>query len=57
MLAKLISIMDNPCHPLHEAVGVLSSSFSQELKHPRGKKERFRKSFIVMTIRLYNASH
>ena len=29
MLAKLTSIMDMPRHPLHEAVGALSSSFSQ----------------------------
>ena len=37
-----------------EAVGELSSSFGQRLKHSRRKKERFRRSFFP--ARLYNAS-
>lgn len=56
MLAKLTSIMDNPLHPLHETVSAMSSSFSQRLKHPRCRKERFRRSFIPTAVRLYNAS-
>ena len=56
MLAKLTSIMDNPHHPLHETVSAMSSSFSQRLKHPRCRKERFRRSFIPTEVRLYNAS-
>ena len=55
MFAKITSIMDKPCHPLHEAVGALSSSSSQRLKHPRCK-ECFCRSFILTAIRLYNAS-
>ena len=56
MLAKLTSIMEKPCHSLHESVAGLSSSFSQRLKQPRCKKERFCRSFILKAIRLCNAS-
>ncbi|XP_056908721.1 uncharacterized protein LOC130536643 [Takifugu flavidus] len=54
MLVKLTSIMDTPSHPLHETVGALSSSFSSRLLHPRCKKERYRRSFILTAVRLYN---
>ncbi|KAI3357080.1 hypothetical protein L3Q82_015546, partial [Scortum barcoo] len=40
-LAKLSTIMDNTSHPLHQTVGALSSSFSNRLRHPRCRKERF----------------
>ncbi|KAI3363597.1 hypothetical protein L3Q82_001229 [Scortum barcoo] len=43
-LAKLSTIMDNTSHPLHQTVGALSSSFSNRLRHPRCRKERFRSS-------------
>ncbi|KAI3367290.1 hypothetical protein L3Q82_008333 [Scortum barcoo] len=43
-LAKLSTIMDNTSHPLHQTVGALSSSFSNRLRHPRCRKERFRRS-------------
>lgn len=56
MLVKLTSIMNNPHHPLHEYVSGLSSSFSQRLKHPRCRKERFHRSFIPTAVRLYNSS-
>ncbi|KAI3366512.1 hypothetical protein L3Q82_000642 [Scortum barcoo] len=55
-LAKLSTIMDNTSHPLHQTVGALSSSFSNRLRHPRCRKERFRRSFIPNTIRLFNAA-
>ncbi|KAI3361502.1 hypothetical protein L3Q82_013653 [Scortum barcoo] len=42
-LAKLSTIMDNTSHPLHQTVGALSSSFSNRLRHPRCRKERFRR--------------
>ena len=47
---------DNSHHPLHKTIGALSSSFSQRVKHPHCKKERFRRSFIPMAIIHYNAS-
>ncbi|KAI3352135.1 hypothetical protein L3Q82_020942, partial [Scortum barcoo] len=40
-LAKLSTIIDNTSHPLHQTVGALSSSFSNRLRHPRCRKERF----------------
>ncbi|KAI3377878.1 hypothetical protein L3Q82_009015, partial [Scortum barcoo] len=40
-LAKLSTIMDNTSHPLHQTVGALSSSFSNRLRHPGCRKERF----------------
>lgn len=54
MLAKLISIMDNTSHPLHETVRALSSSFSGRLLHPQCKTERHRRSFIPSAVRLFN---
>ncbi|KAI3352149.1 hypothetical protein L3Q82_020960 [Scortum barcoo] len=41
VLDKLSTIMDNTSHPLHQTVGALSSSFSNRLRHPRCRKERF----------------
>ncbi|KAI3366224.1 hypothetical protein L3Q82_010060 [Scortum barcoo] len=45
-LAKLSTIMDNTSHPLHQTVGALSSSFSNRLRHPRCRKERFHRDEI-----------
>ena len=56
MLAKLLVIMDNVSHPLHETRDKLKSSFSNRLIQPRCLKERHRKSFLPGAIRLYNAS-
>ena len=56
MLAKLLVIMDNVSHPLHETLDKLKSSFSSRLIHPRCLKERHRKSFLPGAVRLYNAS-
>ncbi|KAI3370915.1 hypothetical protein L3Q82_007421 [Scortum barcoo] len=46
-LAKLSTIMDNTSHPLHQTVGALSSSFSNRLRHPRCRKERFPQVYEV----------
>ncbi|KAI3358530.1 hypothetical protein L3Q82_014948, partial [Scortum barcoo] len=54
-LAKLSIFMDTS-HPLHQTVGALSSSFSNRLRHPRCRKERFHRSFIPNTVRLFNAA-
>ncbi|KAI3358105.1 hypothetical protein L3Q82_003113 [Scortum barcoo] len=43
-LAKLSTTMDNTSHPLHQTLGALSSSFSNRLRHPRCRKERFRRN-------------
>ncbi|TWW67116.1 hypothetical protein D4764_02G0001570 [Takifugu flavidus] len=56
MVLKLRTIMDNPSHPLHNTVDKLRSSFSNRLLQPRCSKERYRKSFLLSAIRLYNSS-
>ena len=56
MLAKLLVIMDNVFHPLHETLDKLKSRFSNRLIQPRCLKERHRKSFLPGAIKLYNAS-
>ncbi|KAK7158641.1 hypothetical protein R3I94_005089 [Phoxinus phoxinus] len=56
MLTRLASIMGNTSHPLHEIVSSLSSSFSCRLLHPQCKTERFRRSFIPVAVRLFNAT-
>ncbi|KAI3352036.1 hypothetical protein L3Q82_020851 [Scortum barcoo] len=52
-LAKLSTIMDNTSHPLHQTVGALSSSFSNRLRHPRCRKERFRSRGWFRSIDLW----
>ncbi|TWW77449.1 hypothetical protein D4764_12G0008390 [Takifugu flavidus] len=56
MVLKRRTIMENPSHPLHNTVDKLRSSFSSRLLQPRCSKERYRKSFLPSTIRLYNSS-
>ena len=53
---KLLAIMDNPSHPLHDTVTGQKSSFSNRLLHPTCKNERYRRSFLPTAIRLYNSS-
>ena len=55
-LSKLSAIIRNSSHPLHQTVNSLRSTFSNRLVHPRCKKERFRRSFIPASIRLYNSA-
>ena len=55
-LNKLLSIMDNPDHPLHNTVQGQRSSFSNRLIQFRCHKERFKKSFLPFTIKLFNDS-
>ncbi|KAI3367570.1 hypothetical protein L3Q82_026417 [Scortum barcoo] len=50
-LAKLSTIMDNTSHPLHQTVGALSSSFSNRLRHPRCRKERFRSNIKLEELK------
>ncbi|TWW73441.1 hypothetical protein D4764_15G0008350 [Takifugu flavidus] len=56
MVLKLRTVMDNPSHHLHNTVDKLRSSFSNRLLQPRCSKERYRKSFLLSAIRLYNSS-
>ena len=56
-LNKLLSIMDNPDHPLHHTLDRQRSSFSNRLIQLRCHKDRYRKSFLPQAITVYNASH
>ena len=55
-LNKLLSIMDNPDHPLHHTIDRQRSTFSRRLRQLRCLKERYRKSFLPQAISLYNSS-
>lgn len=55
-LAKLLSIMDNSSHPLHELLLRQRSSFSERLLSLSCSTDRLRKSFLPRAIRLFNAS-
>ena len=55
-LNKLLSILDNPEHPLHQLLDRQRSTFSNRLIQLRCHKERFKKSFIPKAITLYNSS-
>lgn len=56
IMSKLLTILDNTSHPLHDVFVNLRSNFSWRLIPPRCKSERYRKSFVPTAIRLYNAS-
>lgn len=55
-LDKLLSIMDNPAHPLHRTVEGQRSSFSNRLLQLRCHSERYKNTFIPFSIQLYNNS-
>ena len=54
-LDKLLSIMDNPSHPLCDTGGT-GELFSKRLLQLYSHKDRFRKSFLPSTITLYHNS-
>lgn len=56
-LEKLLSVMDNSSHPLHELVMRQRSSFSERLLSLSCSTDRLRKSFLPRAIRLYNSSN
>ncbi|KAM4536419.1 uncharacterized protein PAE49_021037 [Odontesthes bonariensis] len=55
-LNKLLSIMDNPTHPLQQLLVGQQSSFSNRLIQLHCHKDRFRKSFLPAAITIYNTS-
>lgn len=54
--SKLLSIMDNPHHPLHRTFSRQKSSFSERLLSMSCSTDRLRKSFVPHAIRLFNSS-
>ena len=55
-LKKLLSILDNPDHPLHHLLQGQRSTFSKRFLQLRCHKDRYRKTFLPTAIRLYNKS-
>ncbi|MPV02341.1 DUF1891 domain-containing protein [Escherichia coli] len=55
-LKKLLSILDNPDHPLHHLLQGQRSTFSNRLLQLRCHKDRYRRSFLPSAITLYNKS-
>ncbi|KAI3375915.1 hypothetical protein L3Q82_003775 [Scortum barcoo] len=55
-LNRLLSIIDNPSHPLHSAISRQRSSFSDRLLSLSCSTDRLRRSFLPHAIRLYNTS-
>ena len=49
-LKKLLSIMDNPLHPLHLTLVRQRSTFSKRLLQLRCHNNRYRKSFLPLYI-------
>ena len=56
MLNKLLNIMDNNAHPLHNLTIKQQSVFSGRLLQLRCTKDRYRKSFLPTAIAAYNNS-
>lgn len=56
VLSRLLSILDNPHHPLHSTFSRQRSSFSDRLLSLSCSTDRLRKSFVPQAVRLYNAS-
>ena len=55
-LNKLLSIMDNSSHPLHDLVTGQRSMFSERLLSMGCSTDRLWRSFLPRTIRLFNAT-
>ncbi|KAL3065695.1 hypothetical protein OYC64_015782 [Pagothenia borchgrevinki] len=55
-LNRLLSIMDNPTHPLHLQLDSQRSSFSNRLLQLPCHKDRYWKTFLPTAITLYNKS-
>ncbi|XP_051278345.1 uncharacterized protein LOC127375945 [Dicentrarchus labrax] len=55
-LNRLLSIMDNPLHPLHSTIYRQRSSFSDRLLSLSYSTERLRRSFLPHAIRLFNST-
>ena len=52
---KLLSILDNPSHPLFNELSQRKSVFSQRLTLPRIRTDRFGGSFVPAAIKLFNS--
>ena len=56
MLQKLIKIMEDNSHPLHNSVKKQKSVFSERLVQVRCRTERYRRSFLPAAICLKNGT-
>ena len=53
---NMIWLLQYGSHPLHNALVLLRSSFSERLVAPKCTAEHHRKSFLPVAIKLYNSS-
>ncbi|XP_051807248.1 uncharacterized protein LOC127534909 [Acanthochromis polyacanthus] len=53
-LNRLLSIIDNPSHPLHSSISRQRSSFSDRLLSLSCSTDRLKRSFLPHAIRLFN---
>ena len=56
MVQKMLSIMDDNTHPLHNLVSKQKSVFSGRLRQLSCRKDRFKNTFLPTAIALYNNS-
>ena len=56
MLTKVVSILNNTSHPLHDGPVRQKSTFSNRLISPKCFIERHRRSFLLAAIKLYISS-
>ena len=54
MVQKLLSIMDDNTHPLHNLVSKQNSVFSGRLRQLSCRRDRFKNTFLPTAIALYN---
>lgn len=54
MMAKLSSMLHNASHPLQHTLTALRNSFTDRLHHPCCVRERYRRSFLPVAVRLHN---
>ena len=50
-----LGLESNPSHPLYIELWQMGSTLSHRLISPRCKTERFKYSFVLAAIRLYNS--
>uniref|UniRef100_A0A8C4X371 B30.2/SPRY domain-containing protein n=1 Tax=Erpetoichthys calabaricus TaxID=27687 RepID=A0A8C4X371_ERPCA len=55
-LSRLLSIMENPLHPLNSIISRQRSSFSDRLLSLSCSTDRLRRSFLPQTMRLFNST-
>ncbi|KAF3693364.1 hypothetical protein EXN66_Car009040 [Channa argus] len=56
MLSKLLSVLDNPSHPVHCVLAAQRRTFSHSLITVKCSTEPHRRFFLPVAIKLFNSS-